>query len=197
MVSQNFKTLTDAVTLLMREDGSHLIPLRRYYIDRVAKLGAAYRVSIPEVGKGMGLCPLHDDLKPSLGILNGKDGRERFNCMGCQQFGHIVDLHRKMEQRYQHRSIGPDVAAYELLAMYKIDRDWIDSLVGTRDELVGSGQEVTKLQRRKQQMDAIKKSFTDEDYRKAVVEGVMTGEGVSYFNTLLHMKTLAFNETGV
>lgn len=191
----NFKTITDAVTLLKREDGTHLIPIRQYYIDRIAKLGAAYRVSIPEVNKGMGLCPLHDDLKPSLGILTGKDGRERFNCMGCQQFGHIVDLHRKMEQRYQKRSIGMQTAAYELLHIYNIDREWIDSLVGYGDDFIGKGDhQLTRLQKRKQKMDAIKNSFTDEDYRKSIVNGVIEGQSVAYFNTLLHMKTLAFND---
>lgn len=187
----NFKNVVEAVTLLKREDGSHLIPIRQYYIDKIARLGPDYRVSIPDVGKGLGLCPLHDDLKPSMGILKGKDGRERYNCFGCQSFGHVVDLHLRMEQLYKKRRLSRDVAAYELLAMYGIDRGWVDSLIGTRAPTEASTEAgiETTLQRRTRLAREIQNSFTDEDYRKAVVGGVLEDKPLAYFNTLMHIRT--------
>lgn len=185
-----FNSVVDAITLMRREDGSRLIPIRRYYIDKVARLGAGYRVSIPDVGKGLGKCPLHEDNTPSFGILNGDDGRERYSCFGCQSFGNVVDLHQRVEKIFRRRTVSKDVAAYELLDMYQIDRVMIDNLVGTRSgraERV-SGEE-TKLQRRSRLARELRESFTDEDYRKAVVEGVLDGRPLEYFNTLMHIRT--------
>lgn len=182
-----FNNIVEAVTNLKREDGSRLIPIKVYFQDRITKLGREFKYPIPDVGRGLGLCPLHDDVKASFGILNGKDGLERYNCFGCQSFGHIVDLHRRVEGRWKSRKISPYDAAYELLDMYGVDKDSINVLIGTHGKIE---HDETKESRRAQQAKEIEDSFTDEDYRKAVLEGIGSDKPISYFNTLMHAVTV-------
>ena len=38
------------------------------------------------------LCPLHQDVSPSLNLFKGRDGKWRWYCHGCEQGGDSLDL---------------------------------------------------------------------------------------------------------
>jgi len=50
-------------------------------------------VDLKEYGnKHFGLCPFHEDLKPSFYVYDGR----RFKCFGCQEHGDAIDFVRKL-----------------------------------------------------------------------------------------------------
>ena len=47
------------------------------------------------------VCPFHEDLKPSLGIVkDGETGIEIFNCFGCGVKGTIIGFHKLFAEQY-------------------------------------------------------------------------------------------------
>lgn len=191
-VQIKFDTLTDAVCLLKRENGEHIIPVRQYYIDRVVPMGRKYAIRVPDYGSSKGVCPLHDDRGPSFGILKGSDGRERFNCFGCEKRGHIVDLHREFELRWNDRSMGMLEAARDLLRLYKIDvepfLEVVRGGVAKAEEIVDERE--ARRRRRAADMASIKDSYTAKDYGNDVVAGILSEKPLGYFNTLLFKSTM-------
>lgn len=65
---------------LIRQQNS-LVETASRYIELVRK-GSDY----------VGLCPFHDDSRPSLNIYTGRDGVERFICFACQAAGDVIDF---------------------------------------------------------------------------------------------------------
>lgn len=184
-----YKTLTDAVTFTKREDGSPIIGLREYYQRRIVRLGKTYAVRVPDVGK-TGLCPLHDDLGPSFGILMGRDGRERFNCFGCQERGHVVDLHRKFELRWNNRNLSLEESARDLLSTFGESADVFLEMVRGGVEVQQSQLSEAETRRRKRirDMEELENSYTTNRYNQDIAQGVSLGESNAYFNRLLYKR---------
>lgn len=181
-----FDNIIDAVTLLKRVDGSHIVPIRVYYQRFIVPLDKRrYGYHTPSVSGQKGVCPLHDDVKPSLGILNGRDGRERFNCFGCQSFGHVVDLHRKMQSRHYNRNMGNVDAAYDLLSLMGIAKEPFEALVGERD-LVDRTEMEERKARRRAETRVIASSWGIDDYRQSIYDN---RNDPAVINTLLHKMT--------
>lgn len=44
---------------------------------------------------GKVVCPFHDDINPSMGII---PGTEVFHCFGCGAHGNVIELHRRFLQ---------------------------------------------------------------------------------------------------
>lgn len=53
-----------------------------------------------------GCCPLHQERTPSFHVREMPDGREAFNCFGCDEWGDIVDLIEKLEGKRKGEVIG-------------------------------------------------------------------------------------------
>lgn len=184
-----YGSIIDAVCLMRREDGSHIITIHDYYLKKISPLANKFRVSIPDLGSKKGVCPLHEDVGPSFGVLNGRDGRERYNCFGCQSFGHVVDLHKHIVRDYENRRLTAHEAAYELLDIFNIDRDIVDSSVRKLGGLLEQDNTSVEERRRKQAKELIWNKYTAEDFRKDIVNGMMAGKDKAYFNTALHRIT--------
>lgn len=187
-----YNTLTDALVLTRRADGTPVIPIEEYYLRRVYPLGTKYQVSVPRTGKGLGLCPLHEDLAPSMGIVQGRDGRERFNCFGCESYGHIVDLHRKVENRHHGRRMSNDQSARELISMWHLDLDMFLEHVLDDGELDTDvrGREL----RRKRDKEAIYARYDSTMFRSDLLKALSEGKGTAYYNALLMKVTEAHGD---
>lgn len=181
-----YKNITDAVTFTKREDGSPVIGVREYYQRRVTRLGREFSVRIPDVGR-TGLCPLHDDIGPSFGILMGRDGRERFNCFGCSKRGHVVDLHREFEKRHNRRNLSLDESAKDLLRLFGEDYDVFANMVRGGLEVQAEQISEAEIARRNRikETKAIIDSYSVNDYNADIARGVVEGRDNSYFNALL------------
>lgn len=193
---RTYSSLTDAVALLKREDGSHVVPIQYYYEKFIAPIGARYAIAIPSVGGSKGVCPLHDDIAPSLGILNGRDGRERFNCFGCKEFGHVVDLHRKVEALHHRRYMSNNDAALDLLLKVGIDPKPLQDVVDGSDSIFNEEEKLSKQAKRRKDARALQSKYSLADYRRDIINGIVLGEDVSYFNTLVHRMTYKANNDG-
>jgi len=184
-----YGSITDAVCLMRREDGSHLITISEYYIKKVSPLASKFRISVPDLGSKKGVCPLHEDVGPSFGVLNGRDGRERFNCFGCQSFGHVVDLHKRIAFDYERRKLTAAEAAYELLTIFNIDKEIVEKSVRKLGDLLETDNTSVEERRRKQARELVWEKYTAEDFRKDIVNGQLAGKSAAYFNSALHRIT--------
>ena len=114
---RTLESLTDVVCLLLW-DNERIYSVRDYYSDVVIHYNPSqFRVSTSE--SRMMTCPFHKDDTPSMGVLIGRDGFERFTCFGCKTFGHVVDMHQRFQKDYLGRVISRDAV---LLLMWKLSR---------------------------------------------------------------------------
>lgn len=68
------------------------------------------------------ICPFHEDIKPSMGVLDSKtDGTEIFNCFGCGKKGNVVHFYMFYVNTYENRSITLEQAAKELASKFNIE----------------------------------------------------------------------------
>lgn len=184
-----YKSITDAVTLMRREDGSHLVTIKEYYEKCVVPKDNKFRVSLPDVGGRKGVCPLHDDIGPSFGVLNGRDGRERYNCFGCQSFGHVVDLHKNIVFRFEKRKLTFKEAAYEILDLFSIDKTVVESSIQNLGDSLEVDNSSVEARRHRQAQELVWEKYTAEDFRKDIVNGMIAGKDAAYFNVALHKIT--------
>mgnify|MGYP000008981135 FL=1 len=64
---------------------------------------------------GKMVCPLHDDKKPSMGIVVKSDGTELFHCFGCNSWGDVVDFHIRVSGRlFGKKGMSRETALKEL-----------------------------------------------------------------------------------
>lgn len=170
-------TLSDAISMGRRTDGSHIIPIGSYYLAKIAPISGKYARYIPDLKGSKGVCPLHDDFRPSFGIVEGRDGRERFNCFGCQSMGNVVDLHRRIVALHGGRQMGVNEAAKDLLNEFGIPLEDVQSLiVDPLDDLV-DGKERVKSKRN------VRHTMTQ--CRAAILTGIYQHEDKEYFDKIL------------
>lgn len=126
---RTLESLTDVVCLLLW-DNERIYSVRDYYSDVVIPYNPSqFRVSTSE--SRMMTCPFHQDDTPSMGVLVGRDGFERFTCFGCKTFGHVVDMHQRFQKDYLGRVISRDAAAQELLVRRNLDVSQFERFIGS------------------------------------------------------------------
>lgn len=126
---RTLESLTDVVCLLLW-DNERIYSVRDYYADVVIPFNPShFRVSTSE--SHMMTCPFHQDATPSMGVLTGRDGFERFTCFGCKTFGHVVDMHQRFQKDYLKRVLSRDAAAQELLARRGLDASQFERFIGS------------------------------------------------------------------
>lgn len=127
----------------------------------------------------MMVCPLHDDVNPSMGIIKGSNGKELYHCFGCNSWGDIVDLHIKVSRRLKKRYLDRESALRELCNMFGVDYNAIKSKeqadVLDKDVRVDSA------------MSAKEQEFDYADFRNMITDGKLQRKRISYFNTLMIM----------
>lgn len=136
----------------------------------------------------MMVCPLHDDVNPSMGIIKGKDGKETFHCFGCNAWGTVVDLHRRVSKRLYNKYLSETDALKDLCRLFDLDYEEESSIedTSTFDEDMRVDYDMRKAM----------ESFDISDFRNMLRQGKVERKGVAYFNTLVMIMINQLKEEG-
>lgn len=93
-VSASMRQLEEQIIYAKGENGDYIATCSEYY-DKVFGSDIRYNQFLFGNGQSKVICPFHDDIAPSLGIVKDKDGVEVFNCFGCGAKGTVVTMHEK------------------------------------------------------------------------------------------------------
>lgn len=66
------------------------------------------------------VCPFHDDLNPSLGIIPGTN---IFHCFGCKAHGTLIEFHQRLRSLPPNPKCSESLAVQELAALYPMSSD--------------------------------------------------------------------------
>ena len=159
----------------MKVDYGEYFPIAEYYKKVVVPLDKRFR----NIRKDKFVCCLHDDTDPSLGIIHSKDKGEIFHCFGCNAWGNVVDLHKRVSLKYFNKYIDEDRAVKELSDIFGIN---YKDLPSTEDALVN---DEDKDIRKQLAMREAMNSFDSAYFQQKIIEGKLEGKSIPYFNTLL------------
>jgi len=159
----------------MEVDYSKYFPMREYYEKVVLPLDKRFK---PQK-RGMYICCIHDDTDPSLGVINTKKG-EVYHCFGCNAWGNILDLHKRVSLKYFNKRLDDVLCKRELCNIFNID---YNSLPREDDYNIEDVKD-KNIRKELAMRDALSR-FDISDFRNGFIEGKMEGKGVGYFNTLL------------
>lgn len=126
----------------------------------------------------MMVCPLHDDVNPSMGVIRSKDGKESYHCFGCNAWGSVVDLHRRVSKRLYNRYLSEDDAIKDLCRLFGLDYGEVSSSNNQADMFDEDIKKDTAMQ---EAMD----NFDISDFRNMILQGKVEKKGVAYYNTLV------------
>ena len=163
---------------------SDYFPITEYYKKVVMPIDRRYFMK----GDKMMVCPLHEDVNPSMGIVRTKEGKELYHCFGCNSWGDVVDLHQKVTKRLKKRYISKEAALKELCQLFNVDYDE----VSTAEEENKADTEIRVTEEIQKRIDA----FDFADFRNMITDGKLKGKGVAYFNTLMLMMIDTLKEGG-
>lgn len=157
-------------------DYGKYFPLKDYYEKVIMAIDKRFKY--PK--KDMFICCLHEDTDPSMGIVHSKKKGEQFHCFGCNAWGNIVDLHKKVSLKYFGKNLDNEQVRRELCNIFGVDYKTLPS----EDDF--SINNVTDKNVRKELAlrEALNK-YTILDFKRDFIEGKIRGESISYFNTLL------------
>ena len=126
----------------------------------------------------MMVCPLHDDVNPSMGIIRSKDGKETYHCFGCNSWGNIIDLHRRVSKRLFNKYLSEDAALRDLCRIFDVKYDEVAEECKEEDSF--------DLDiRRDIAMQKAMNSFDISDFRNMIRQGKVEKKGIAYFNTIV------------
>lgn len=161
---------------IKKVDYSGYFPMVEYYKKVVRPLGKKYSVT---KGNKM-VCPLHDDIGPSMGIIPSKEEGEVFHCFGCGLAGNVVELHQRVSYLHFNKKLTRKESIKELSKLFGLDYKGIPT--GEIDEIEVSPD---KDMQRALAMREAEKSFDIAEFRAEFIEGKMENKPISYFNSLL------------
>lgn len=147
-------------------------PILSYYKRVVQPLNPSrYRIKSDK----MMVCPLHDDVNPSMGIIISKDGEELFHCFGCNQWGNVVTLHRKVSRRLFKKYLSEEEAVKDLCRTFNVpvDKVVVDEVSNVSDD--------TRIDLA---INSAMEKFDISDFRVMFMEGKLKKKPIGYFNTL-------------
>lgn len=128
---------------------------------------------------GKYVCPLHADVKPSMGVLQGKDGRDICNCFGCGEKGDLIKVHLLCEKRYFNRNIDRVTSLRELCLMFNKDYEKAlseeENLTTTKEECLD---QVLLEESREQRMDL-------PEFKRKWKQGILENRSPVFLNSVL------------
>lgn len=80
--------------------GKRDVTVTSYWDKVVCRLDPRYDGYQFSKGYNKVVCPFHDDVAPSLGLVYDRDGVEVFNCFGCGATGTVIGLHQRIMRKY-------------------------------------------------------------------------------------------------
>ena len=156
-------------------DYGEYFPLSEYYERVVVPLSSRFTKN----KKGMYVCCLHEDTDPSLGIIQSKGKGEIFHCFGCNAWGTVVDLHKKVSLKYFNKHIDDDRAIKELCKLFGVDES---KVLGTG---INAESVEDKYIRRQLALAESMNRFDLGHFQRKIIEGKLEGRGIPYYNTLM------------
>lgn len=154
-------------------DYSKVFPVEEYYRKFVVPINPRlYRIS----SSGKMVCPVHNDHDPSLGIVQSKSDGELVHCFGCNFWGNVVDLHRRVCKRHFKRYLSEEDAKKELCNIFNMPYSLLPK-EKTKSVDKGIKEEIGMLE--------AEDKFDISDYRELVLKGKLSKKPVAYFNMLL------------
>jgi len=126
----------------------------------------------------MMVCPLHDDVNPSMGIIKGKDGEELFHCFGCNQWGNIIELNKKVNRRLFKKYLSDEESLKDLCRLFNVS---YDEVAETANKEIDEGIQFEMA------IQSAKDRFDISDLKDKFIEGKIKGKNVGYFNALIMM----------
>jgi hypothetical protein len=156
-------------------DYSNLFPIAEYYKRVVMPINPRkYRMK----SEKMMVCPVHDDVNPSMGIIKGKDGKEIYHCFGCNSWGDVVGLHKRVSKRLFNRYMSEEDSLRDLCRIFGVDYSEV-SAEGNEEDLFDADI------RRDQAILKATEAFDISDFRERIRQGKSEKRGAAYFNTLV------------
>jgi len=125
----------------------------------------------------MMVCPLHDDINPSMGIMIDSSGNELYHCFGCNRWGSVVDLHKKVTRQLKRRYISDEESLKELCNIFDVSYDSVSIPENNVIEDIDIRRDL-----------AIKEAqgkFDISDFQRMMTDGKIKRKGIAYFNTLV------------
>ena len=124
----------------------------------------------------MMVCPLHDDVNPSMGIILDKDGNELYHCFGCNRWGNIVDLNKRVNRRLLNKYLSEEESLKDLCTKFNVSYDVVSESTDNSTDDIDIKRELA--------MRDIESSFDISDYKRMYTEGKLKKKKIGYFNTL-------------
>lgn len=156
-------------------DYSVYFPLSDYYEKVLIPVNSKFKV----VKGDKRICCVHDDNDPSLGAIK-KKGYEIYHCFGCNFWGNIIDLHKRVSYKYFKKVLTDDEAKRDLCRIFNVNyntlpKEEVDDLNSIADKDI----------RKEVAMRRAMEKFDIGDFDRGIIEGKIEGRGIAYFNTLL------------
>lgn len=124
----------------------------------------------------MMVCPLHDDINPSMGIMLDTEGNELYHCFGCNRWGNVVDLHKKVSRQLFRKYLSDEESLKDLCRIFSVPYDEVSLPTKSESEDVDVRRDIAIR-------EAMGK-FDISDFRRMMTEGKVKKKRVAYFNTL-------------
>lgn len=164
-------------------DYSKLFPIRDYYNKYIVPINPG---RYKETATTM-VCPVHNDHDPSLGIIKSKSDGEICHCFGCNFWGNVVELHKRVNRRHFKKYLSDEEAKKELCGIFGVDYGSLPDEKGSRDKYVI--QEAL--------LDESINKFDISDFKYMLLDGKRKGKKINYFNTLLMVMTNEVKRMGL
>lgn len=156
-------------------DYSSYFPIKEYYEKVVMPIDKKFR----HTKKDKFVCCLHNDTDPSLGIMNTKQKGEVFHCFGCNSWGDIIVLHKRVSLKYFGKNIDDELCKRELCNIFGVDYNSLP-----KEEYKIENIRDKEIRKELAMRNALKK-FDIADFRNGFIEGKIEGKPLGYFNNLL------------
>lgn len=150
-------------------------PIIEYYKKVVMPVNKKYWVKSDR----MMVCPLHDDINPSMGIITGSDGDELYHCFGCNQWGSVVDLHKKVSRKLLKRYFSDEEALKDLCRIFNVPYN----LFNVSDDKNSEDEDI----RREIAISSAIDKYDISDFKRMFIEGKLHKKSIGYFNTITMM----------
>lgn len=163
---------------------SKYFPIIDYYKKVVQPVDSGhYRIKSDK----MMVCPLHDDVNPSMGVISNSRGEETFHCFGCNRWGTIIDLHKGVSRRLFKRYLSDEEALKDLCRIFKVDYALIAESIEESEKDEDIRQEVG-IREAMERFDIV-------EYQQLFTEGKLKRKPLAYFNTLTMMMIAQMKES--
>lgn len=151
-------------------------PIVEYYKKVVQPVNPShYRIKSDK----MMVCPLHDDINPSMGVMNSKGDKELFHCFGCNQWGDVVDLHIRVSRKLFKKYLSEEEAIKDLCRIFNVPFEKFEKELNMATLDADIKQEIALR-------DNMGK-FDISDFREMYIKGKLNKKSVAYFNTITMM----------